>query len=80
MRAHHAIAGVTAVPVGFGMKPDWRDPGARTVKPGRRDSSRRVTPDFIEFYKKRAHDLRAKAIRSTASALWSLLTKIIRRR
>jgi hypothetical protein len=30
-----------------------------TVKPGRRDTPRRITPDPIEFYEKRAHEVRA---------------------
>lgn len=33
------------------------------------DTPRRVAPDLFEFYNKRAHDLRAKAIRSLGSAL-----------
>jgi hypothetical protein len=33
------------------------------VKPGRRDTSRRVTPELMAFYKMRAHELRAEAYR-----------------
>lgn len=33
------------------------------------DTPRRIAPDLFEFYNKRAHDLRAKAIRSLGSAL-----------
>jgi hypothetical protein len=38
---------------------------------------RRVTPNLIEFYKRRGHRLRAEAIRSMASAWVSFLTKFI---
>jgi hypothetical protein len=40
-----------------------------TVKPGRRGVSRRFTPDLIEFYKKRAHELRAENYRNMWRAL-----------
>jgi hypothetical protein len=33
------------------------------VKPGRRDPSRRVTPELMAFYKKRAKQLRDEAFR-----------------
>lgn len=39
----------------------------------------RVTPEIIEYYTMRARDMRAEAIRSIPGALWSLLTKIVRR-
>jgi hypothetical protein len=43
----------------------------------RRDPPRRVTPELMAFYKKRAHQLRAEAIRNTGSALWASLMRII---
>jgi hypothetical protein len=50
------------------------------VKPGRRDtSSRRITPDLIAFYTKRAHELRAEYYRNMWRAIWDLLTGIGRR-
>jgi hypothetical protein len=33
------------------------------VKPQRREPSRRITPDLLDFYIKRAHELREKAYR-----------------
>jgi hypothetical protein len=50
------------------------------VKPGRRDTPRRITPDLIEFYKKRAHELRAEYYRDMWRAIWVSLTRIGRRR
>jgi hypothetical protein len=37
----------------------------------RRHTPRRITPELMAFYKKRAHQLRAEAIRNTGSALWA---------
>jgi hypothetical protein len=48
--------------------------------PMRRDPPRRVTPDLIEFYAKRAHQLRIEYYRAMWRAVWALLLKIIRRR
>ena len=39
---------------------------------------RRATPELIEFYRKRAHELRAEAIRNGISDLWSLLISMTR--
>jgi hypothetical protein len=50
------------------------------VKPGRRDPPpRRVTPDLIAFYTRRAHQLRAEYYRDMWRAIWALLTGIGRR-
>jgi hypothetical protein len=50
------------------------------VKPERREtSSRRVTPGVIEFYTKRAHELRAEFYRDMWRAIWSWLSNIGRR-
>jgi hypothetical protein len=50
------------------------------VKPGRRDpSSRRVTPVLIDFYIKRAHEIRAEYYRNMWRALWAWLTGFGRR-
>jgi hypothetical protein len=50
------------------------------VKPGRREtSSRRVTPDLIAFYIRRAHDLRAEYYRNMWRAIWGWLINIGRR-
>jgi hypothetical protein len=46
----------------------------------RRDQPRRVTPELLAFYKKKAHQLRAEACRDRVHAAWALLLKIIRRR
>lgn len=42
------------------------------------NTERRATPELIEFYRKRAHELRAEAIRSGISDVWSLLLKMMR--
>jgi hypothetical protein len=50
------------------------------VKPERREtSSRRVTPGVIEFYTKRAHELRAEFYRDMWRAIWDWLSNIGRR-
>jgi hypothetical protein len=50
------------------------------VKPGRREtSSRRITPDLIAFYIRRAHELRAEYYRNMWHAIWAWLTGIGRR-
>jgi len=43
----------------------------------RRDQSRRITPELIAFYKRRAHQLRAETITNMGSALWASLMRII---
>ena len=43
-----------------------------------RNSSRRVTPELITFYTRRAHQLRAEAYRNMGRALQALLMKIVR--
>ncbi|MBR1228415.1 MULTISPECIES: RSP_7527 family protein [unclassified Bradyrhizobium] len=50
------------------------------MKPGRRDTPRRVTPDLLDFYIKRAHQLREDAWRDMWRGLWALLTKVIARK
>ena len=46
------------------------------MKPGRRDQPRRITPDLLDFYIKRAHHLRDEAIREMWRAVWGRLTQI----
>jgi hypothetical protein len=41
----------------------------------RRDPSRRITPDLLDFYIRRAHALREQWYRDLWSAIWSLLTR-----
>jgi hypothetical protein len=48
------------------------------VKPQRRDTSRRVTPDLLDFYIRRAHALREEALRDTVQGLWDLLVRVKR--
>jgi hypothetical protein len=43
------------------------------------NEERRVTLDLIEFYKKRAHELRAEYYRNIWRAVWTLLMRIGRR-
>ena len=43
----------------------------------RRDQMRRITPELMAFYKKRAHELRAEAIRNMGRALWALVRQVI---
>jgi hypothetical protein len=43
----------------------------------RRDGSRRITPEIMAFYKKRAKQLRDEAYRDMWRGLWALLTKVI---
>jgi hypothetical protein len=50
-----------------------------TVKPGRRDTPRRITPALMEFYRTRAHELRAEYYRDMWRAIWTRLTRIGRR-
>jgi hypothetical protein len=50
------------------------------VTPARRDQPRRVTPELMAYYKKRAHDLRTEACRDFWRALWASLRKIVQRR
>jgi hypothetical protein len=44
------------------------------------DVPRRVTPELMAFYKRRAKQLRDEAYRDAARSLWALLAKIIGRR
>jgi hypothetical protein len=48
------------------------------VKPVRRDSSRRVTPDVLDFHIKRAHQLRAELYRDMWRAIAALLVRLKR--
>jgi hypothetical protein len=48
------------------------------VKPGRRDGTRRITPDLLDFHIKRAHQLRADSYRNIGRALWALLIRLKR--
>jgi hypothetical protein len=41
---------------------------------------RRITPELMVFYKRRAHELRAEAYRKLGRALWAWLTRMLRRR
>jgi hypothetical protein len=50
------------------------------VKPQRRDPSRRVTPDLLDFYKARAKQLRDEAYREMWRGLWALVIKVLGRR
>ena len=50
------------------------------MKPQRRDIQRRVTPELMAFYKRRAKQLRDEAYVDAARALWVLLKKIVRGR
>jgi hypothetical protein len=47
--------------------------------PTRRDPSRRVTPELMAFYRRRAHQLRAEAYRNLWRTLWEWLRKIVQR-
>lgn len=44
-----------------------------------RDTPRYVTPDLIEFHRKRAHDLRVEYYRNFWRAVWASLMRIGRR-
>jgi hypothetical protein len=48
------------------------------VKRGRRDTSRRVTPDLLDFHIKRAHQLRAESCRNMWRAVGALLIRLKR--
>ena len=48
------------------------------MKPVRRDTSRRVTPELIDFHIKHAHQLRVEAWRNTWRALGALLVRLKR--
>ncbi len=41
---------------------------------------RRVTPELLAFYTRRAHQLRAEAYVNAGHALWTFLKKIVRLR
>ncbi len=47
------------------------------MTPTCRDPSRRVTPELMAFYKKRAHRLREQAWRDMWTGLWTALKKMI---
>lgn len=46
------------------------------MKPARRDAPRRVTPDVLDLYKRRAKQLRDEAYRRMWRGLWRFLKKI----
>jgi hypothetical protein len=48
------------------------------VKPVRRETSRRVTPDILDFHIKRAHQLRADFYRNMGRAIGALLVRLKR--
>jgi hypothetical protein len=48
------------------------------VKPGRRDSTRRITPELLDFHIGRAHQLRIEAWRNMWRGLWTLLVRLKR--
>jgi len=48
------------------------------VKPVRRDNSRRVTPDILDFHIKRAHQLRADFYRDMWRAIGAFLVRLKR--
>src|SRR6202034_194640 len=56
----------------FWAKPDRRDLGTRTVTP-----PRRITRGLMEYYKRKAHRLRAEAYRNMGRAFWRALKKIM---
>ena len=45
------------------------------MKPGRRDTSRRVTPDVLDFYIKGGDALREEWYRDMGHAIWSWLMR-----
>jgi hypothetical protein len=49
------------------------------VKPGRRDEARRLTPETIAIYARKAHALRAQAYREAVWAVWAWLKRLIGR-
>ena len=48
------------------------------MKPGRRDTPRRVTPELLDFHIKHAHQLRDDAWRNMWRGLWTLLLRLKR--
>jgi len=50
------------------------------VTAARRDTARRITPEKMAFYKRKAHRIRAAACRHLGRAAWALLLKLGRRR
>jgi hypothetical protein len=50
------------------------------MKPGRRDTPRRITPDLLDFYKTRAKQLRDDAYRKMWRGVWRLFIKMMRPR
>ncbi len=43
----------------------------------RRDQPRRITPELMAYYKKRAHQLRDEAWRDLWRRVWALLKKVV---
>jgi len=48
------------------------------VKPQRREPSRRITPDLLDFYIKRAHALREECFRDMGRAITAWLVRLKR--
>ncbi len=55
------------------MKPKRRD-----IEGERRDTTRRVTPELLDFHIKRAHQLRVEAWRDLWRAIGALLVRLKR--
>jgi hypothetical protein len=45
----------------------------------RAELPRRITPQIMAFYKRRAHQLRAEAWVNAGHALWAFMKRIVRR-
>lgn len=58
------------------MKPICRDNIRRDIH--RRDTTRRVTPELLDFHIKRAHQLRIEAWRDMWRAIGALLVRLKR--
>ena len=48
------------------------------MKPARREPARRITPDLLDFYIKRAHALREECFRDTGRAIAAWLVRLTR--
>jgi hypothetical protein len=48
------------------------------VKPERRDTPRRVTPELLAFYKQRAKQLRDQAYVDAVRAVWAWVKRMMR--
>jgi hypothetical protein len=59
-------------------KPDRRNLGTGTVKPRVATTSRRVTPDLLDFYIKRAHALARSMLANVWRAIGALLVRLTR--